>query len=136
MARLTRTLLDGFGGFLLKHRYLIHDRDPLFTASFDALLRSSGVEPVRLPARSPNLNAYAERFVGSIKSECLDRMIILGEQHLRRVVSEYTAHYHHERTHQGLDNRLINPVSELGDGQVVCRDRLGGLLRYYHRSAA
>ena len=134
--RLTRSLLDGFDGFLLKHRYLIYDRDPLFTTSFGALLRSSGVEPVNLPPRSPNLNAYAERFVGSIRSECLDRMIIFSERKLRHVVSEYAEHYHHERSHQGLDNALIDPIHESRDGPVLCHDRLGGLLRFYHRSAA
>ena len=109
--------MDCFDGFLLEHRYLIHDRDPLFTASLDALLRSSGIEPVRLPPRSPNLNAYAERFALSIKSECLDRLIIFGEQHLHHVVSEYAEHYHHERSHQGLGARLIEPLHESGDGQ-------------------
>ena len=103
VVRVGRSLVDCFDGFLLKHRYLIHDRDPLFTTSFDAMLRSSGVEPIRLPPRSPNLNAYAERFVGSIKAECLDRMIIFGERHLRHVVSEYAEHYQHERPHQGPD---------------------------------
>ena len=131
-----RSLLDGFDGFLLKHCYLIHDRDPLFTTEFGALLRSCGVEAVRLPPRSPNLNAYAERFVGSIKSECLDRMVLLGEQHLRHVVTEYSEHYHHERSHQGLDNVLIESVHQHEDGPVHCDDRLGGLLRFYHRSAA
>ena len=134
--RLTRSLLDGFDGFLLKHSYLIHDRDPLFTTAFGSLLRSSGVEPVRLPPRSPNLNAYAERFVGSIRSECLDRMVIFGEQRLRYVVSEYAEHYHHERSHQGLDNALVDPIHECGNGPVLCHDRLGGLLRFYHRKAA
>lgn len=134
--RLTRSLLDGFDGFLLKHSYLIHDRDPLFTTSFGALLRSCGVEPVKLPARSPNLNAYAERFVGSIRSECLGRMIIFGERRLRHIVSEYAEHYHHERSHQGLDNVLIDPIYNSGKGPVICDDRLGGLLRFYHRSAA
>lgn len=132
----TRSLLDGFDGFLLKHRFLIHDRDPLFTTEFGALLRSSGIEPVRLPPRSPNLNAYAERFVGSIKAECLDRMIIFGEQHLWHVISEFAEHYHHERSHQGLGNALIEPAHQHGGCVVRCDDRLGGLLRFYHRRAA
>ncbi len=136
VVRAGRSLVDCFDGFLLKHRYLIHDRDPLFTTSFDAMLRSSGVEPIRLPPRSPNLNAYAERFVGSIKAECLDHMIIFGERHLRHVVWEYAEHYQHERPHQGLDNRLIEPLHESGDGPLVRDDRLGGLLRFYHRRAA
>lgn len=131
-----RGLIDDFDGFLRKHEYLIHDRDPLFTHRFQSLLRSAEIEPLRLPPRSPNLNAYAERFVGSIKSECLDRLIILGERHLRHVLAEYVQHYNHERCHQGLGNELIDPVREEGDGGVVCRERLGGLLRFYHRSAA
>jgi transposase InsO family protein len=139
MLRLGRGLTDAFDGFLLEHRYLIHDRDPLFTASFDDLLRSVGMEPVKLPPRSPNLNAYAERFVLSIKSECLDRMIPLGERHLRRAIDEYAAHYHLERPHQGLGNRMIAgpPLrSHSGDGPVHRFDRLGGLLHSYRREAA
>ncbi|MEO0631502.1 MAG: integrase core domain-containing protein [Planctomycetota bacterium] len=131
-----RGLIDEFDGFLREHEYLIHDRDPLFTLQFRSLLRTAGIEPVRLPPRSPNLNAYAERFVGSIKSECLDRLIILGERHLRHVLAEYVQHYNHERCHQGLGNKLIDPVWEEGDGRVVCRERIGGLLRFYQRSAA
>lgn len=136
VTRITRSLLDGFDGFLLKHSHLIHDRDPLFTEQFQSLLRAAGVEPVRLPPRSPNLNAHAERFVGSIRSECLDRLIIFGERHLHRVLAEYAEHYHHERCHQSLDNHLIDAVHESGDGTIACRERLGGLLRFYHRSAA
>ena len=84
------------------------------------------------------MNAYAERFVLSIKSECLGRTVILGESHLRRVVSEYVAHYHTERNHQGLGNQLIEPDETVGrtKGRVICRTRLGGMLRYYHREAA
>jgi transposase InsO family protein len=138
MLRLGRGLTDAFDGFLLKHRYLIHDRDPLFVASFDDLLRSVGVEPVKLPPRSPNLNAYAERFVLSIKSECLDRVIPLGVQHLRRLIDEYAAHYHLERPHQGLGNRTIQGPdgARPRDGPVHRFDRLGGLLRSYRREAA
>jgi len=137
LLRLGRLLADGFEGFLLKHRYLIHDRDPLFTEAFADLLRSIGVEPVRLPPRSPNLNAYAERFVLSIKSECLDRVIPLGERHLRHILDEYAEHYHLERPHQGLGNRLITePTVFQRDGPVRCAERLGGVLRSYHREAA
>ena len=119
-------------------RHLIHDRDPLFTRSFRAILKSSGVETVKLPARSPNLNAYAERFVRSIKSECLCQIIPLGERHLRRAVNEYTEHYHLERNHQGLDNRLIEKPKGVIDmnSAVERRERLGGVLNYYERRAA
>jgi len=92
---------------------------------------------VRLPSRSPNLNAYAERFVRSIKSECLAQVIPIGEAHLRRAVREYVAHYHSERNHQGIGNRLIDlSVDESRrSGPIECRERLGGLLRYYRRAA-
>ena len=133
-----RSLIDDFDGFLIGKRYLIHDRDPLFTAALDNLLRAAGVRPLRLPARSPNLNAYAERFVRSIKEECLGQMIILGERRLRFVIDEYVEHYHRERPHQGIGNVLIQPsqVPPEMDDPVARRDRLGGLLRSYQRIAA
>ena len=117
--------------------YLVHDRDPLFTHAFAGTLRRAGVNPVKLPIRSPNLNAYAERFVRSAKSECVGQVIPVGERHLRRVVSEYVEHYHRERNHQGLGNRLIEQ-SEGGlrrSAPVECRERLGGILRYYSKAA-
>ena len=91
---------------------------------------------MRLPARSPNLNAYAERFVLSIKSECLNRMVVLGEGHLRRAIEQYVEHYHLERAHQGLGNQLIAGVPESESGSVIRRERLGGILSSYHREAA
>jgi transposase InsO family protein len=138
MAQIARNLTDALDGFLLNARHLILDRDPLYTAAFRRLLKNSGVNVVRLPARSPNLNAFAERFVLSIKSECLDRMVILGERHLRRAISEYVRHYHAERNHQGLGGRLPVPEGAVGkaQGRVVCRERLGGTLKYYYREAA
>jgi transposase InsO family protein len=94
------------------------------------------VKPLRLPARSPNLNAFAERFVRTIKEECLDRMIFYGENMLRRAVTEFASHYHRERNHQGLDNELIVGMSpSAADGHVSRRSRLGGLLNYYERAA-
>jgi len=101
-------------------------------------LRAGGVETVKLPARSPDLNAYAERFVGSIKSECLSKVIPLGERHLHLIVSEYTAHYNLERNHQGLGNRLLERSRGQPQevGRVACRERLGGALKYYCREAA
>ena len=136
MQQVARNLIDGFSGFLRGKRFLIHDRDPLFTRGFRELLQSAGVTSVRLPPRSPNLNAFAERFVLSIKSECLNRLVILGERHLRRAIAEYVEHYHHERTHQGLGNRLIKGAPERESGRVVRRERLGGLLNHYYREAA
>ena len=90
------------------------------------------------PARAPNANAYAERFVRSIKEECLDRMIPLGERHFRHALTEFVEHYHRERNHQGLDNQLIAPTLDSGShsGRVRRRVRLGGLLSYYDRDAA
>jgi putative transposase len=138
MQQCARQLTDPFEGFLLGKRYLIHDRDTKFTQMFDGLLKRSGVEPLLLPPRSPNLNAHCERFVRSIKEEALNQMVILGERALYYVIHQYLTHYHTERNHQGLDNRLIAPegVGGCQTGHVVRRDRLGGLLSYYHWEAA
>jgi putative transposase len=138
MQQCARQLTDHFDGFLLGKRYLIHDRDSKFTEVFDALLKENGVEPVVLPARSPNLNAHCERFVRSIKEEALGRMICMGNASLRYAIQTYLSHYHRERNHQGLGNQLIAPEPRVGDptGQVVRRERLGGRLSYYYREAA
>jgi putative transposase len=137
MSRIARNLTDFEDGFLRGARLLVHDRDPLFTKQFRCTLMESGVRPVKLPSCSPNLNAYAERFVRSIKSECLNQIIPLGERHLRRAVREYAEHYHPERNHQGLGNRLIDPDPDLAirESAVACRKRLGGVLCYYERAA-
>ena len=110
----------------------------LYTRVFEEILRGGGVQPVRLPARSPNLDAYAERFVRSIKDECLNRVVPLGEGHLRRLVREYVAHYHRERNHQGRNNRLLEraPPSVRAKAGIRRRERLGGLLNFYYREAA
>ncbi|MFT4550714.1 MAG: putative transposase [Verrucomicrobiales bacterium] len=105
---MARNLTDSFGGFLQGAKHLIHDGDPLFTQRFDKILKNGSVTPVKLPPRSPNLNAYAERFVRSIKEECLSRVVVLGECHLRLLVREYVEHYHHERNHQRLGNQLLS----------------------------
>ncbi len=136
MEQIARNLVDEMAGFLRGKTHLIHDRDPLFTAKFRDILMSGEVKSVRLPPMSPNLNAYAERFVLSIKSECLDRMVPLGERHVRYAIKEYVAHYHFERTHQGLGNQLIDGVPESRAGPVRRRERLGGLLSSYYREAA
>jgi len=138
MQQCARQLTDPFDGFLLGKSYLIHDRDTKFTQAFDALLKDSGVEPILLPPRSPNLNAHCERFVRSIKEEALSQMVILGEGALYYTIQQYLSHYHAERNHQGLANQLIAPEPDLGShsGQVRRRDRLGGLLRYYYRDVA
>ncbi len=136
--QIARNLTDPIDGFLLGTRYLIMDRDTIFTKEFRSYLKQEGVKAVRLPPRSPNLNAYAERFVRTIKESCLDHMIFFGEDALCRAINEFAAFYHHERNHQGLGNRLIDSQDEIGntDGSVKCRERLGGLLRYYYRQAA
>ncbi len=138
MMQVARNLTDAEDGFLRGVRHLILDRDPLYTTAFRTMLRDSGVKVVRLPARSPNLNAFAERFVLSIKSECLSRIVPLGESHLRRSVSAYVRHYHGERHHQGLGGKLIEADEQArgGEGEVRCRERLGGMLNFYYRDAA
>jgi transposase InsO family protein len=137
MTQLARNLTDSSDGFLRGLQYIILDRDPLYTAAFRRLLRDSGVKPLVLPAWSPNLNAFAERFVGSAKSECLDRMVLLGEPHLRAAVRAFMHHYHEERPHQGLGNQLLAPqTTVIGTGPIECRERLGGLLKFYYREAA
>ena len=137
MSQVARNLSDAAEGFLIGKRYLIHDRDPLFTIEFLQTLESSGVQSVKLPPRSPNLNAHAERFVRTIKESCLERMILFGEGSLRKAIHEFVEHYHHERNHQGLGNRLImNEGPCLATGPIECRRRLGGMLNFYYRQAA
>ena len=138
MDQIAKNLLDCMDGFLLDKRYLLMDRDAKFCKAFRDTLQSEDLNPVRLPPRSPNLNAHLERFFGSLKSECLNEMIFFGEHSLRRAVNEFRAHYHGERNHQGLSNRIIEPSDESGqcDGAIACKARLGGLLRHYHRQAA
>jgi putative transposase len=129
--------MDGYGA-LRDCCYLLHDRDTKYTRSFLAIIASGRVEPLVLPARSPNLNAYAERWVRSVKEESLCKVVLLGERSLRRALSEYVEHFHGERNHQGKGNVLLFPRSTTTrrDGRVHCRERLGGLLRYYHQEAA
>jgi len=138
MTQIGRNVTDEIDGFFKGKRYLIHDRDPLYTREFFTMLSEQGIESVKLPPRSPNLNAYAERFVRTIKENCLDQMILFGEDALRKAVHEFLAHYHHEHNHQGLDQRLLieaTRVKAMG-GSVRKRERLGGLLYYYYRKAA
>lgn len=129
---------DPLAGILEGMRYLIHDRDPLYTAEFLTILQGVGVKSVRLPPRSPNLNAHAERLVRSIKESCLDRMILFGEASLKMAIMNFMAHYHSERNHQGLANRIIlSETSHVGNsGSVQRRQRLGDMLNYDYRAAA
>ena len=140
MKQIARNVTMDEWGFLNNCRYLIHDRDTKFTDSFRAIVKSSHVEPLKLPARSPNLNAYAERWVKSVKDECLSKLILFCVSSLRRALREYITHYHEERNHQGKGNILLFPtdkktVNHVG-GSIGCKERLGGMLKYYHGEAA
>jgi transposase InsO family protein len=138
MQQVARNLTDAEAGALRGQRYLLHDRDTKFCDQFRSILRAGGVEPVRLPASSPNLNAFAERWVRSVKHECLSKLILIGEGSLRRALNEYVAHFHSERNHQGKGNVLLFPEPTDHDSlalRVERRQRLGGLLRYYSRAA-
>ena len=138
MRTMACNLTDCEDGFLNGKHYLIHDRDTKFCEKFFDVLAGSDIKSIKLPRRSPNLNAYAERFVLSLKQECLDRMIFFGERSLRNAVKEYVEHYHTERNHQGIGNRLIERDNSIGptNGELTCRERLGGMLKYYRRNAA
>jgi transposase InsO family protein len=131
--------LEGWG-FLTNQRYLLHDRDNKFCPSFRQLIESGDVQAIPLPARSPNLNAYAERWVRSVKEECLSKLILFGEHSLKRALQQYEVHYHEERNHQGRQNQLLFPKQtgrpNRNNGAVMRKERLGGLLKYYRRQAA
>jgi putative transposase len=136
MAQTARRLTDAVDGFLAGHRILICDRDAKWTDGFHRIVQGAGVRIVRTPVQAPNSNAYAERFVRSIREEYLDRLILFGERRLLRALDEFVAHYHGERNHRALGNALIVPEVVLSRGpRVRWRERLGGLLRYYHRAA-
>ena len=139
MEQIGRSATQESWGYLHPCRYVLHDRDTKFCASFRSALASGGVKTIPLPAKSPNLNAFAERWVRSVKQECLSKVILFGAAPLSRVLAEYSRHYHHERNHQGKGNRLLFPeVNEKCDPQrrsIECRQRLGGLLKYYRRAA-
>jgi hypothetical protein len=137
MEQVARNATMQDNGYLNGCRYLLHDRDQKFCREFRDTLAAGGVKCLPLPARSPNLNAHAERWVRSIKEECLQKLILFGERSLQRVVSNYLEHYQ-ERNHQGKDNLLLFPVSvweASSRGAIGCRERLGGLLKYYSRAA-
>ena len=141
MCQVARNVTMADDGFLHGMKYLTLDRDGKYAESFREILKSAGVEPLRLPPKSPNLNAYAERFVRSIKEECLDKLILFGEGSLRRAIDQYLEHYHAERPHQGKGNVILFPTNQptadsSKDTPVQCRQRLGGLLKFYHRKAA
>ncbi len=136
MAQVARNL-TGVDGGLRDRRYLILDRDTKFTAQFRGILEEAGVQVVQTAFRAPNMNAIAERFVQSIKRECLERLILFGPAHLQQVLKEFVTHYRIERPHQGLGNRVLtgSTVEMPKDAEVVVDERLGGLLRSYRYSA-
>jgi hypothetical protein len=137
MRQIARELTNHEDGFLNGKRYLIMDRDAKFCESFRSLLSDQDVKPVRLPPRSPNMNAHLERFFGSLKSECLARLILFGEKAMRNAVGQYLVHYHAERPHQGLANDLIVPHEHPPNvsAKIETTERLGSLIRSYRRAA-
>jgi putative transposase len=136
MRQVGRTLTAAEVGLLRDHRVLICDRDQKWSREVRRLLNEAGLRVVQTPLQAPNANAYAERFVRSIKEECLDRIIPIGERHFRRALTEFVDHYHRERNHQGLDNALIDDSTCRPTGRRIRRrPRLGGLLNYYERAA-
>ena len=130
--------VTGITGQLTNARYLIHDRDGKYTEGFDRILAGTGIEAIKLPPRSPNLNAYSERWIRCVKSECLEQLILFGERSLAYALKEYVAHHQQERNHQGLDNLIPFPDERLKteQGPITKSARLGGLLQFYYRQAA
>ena len=140
MEQMARNVTQADTGFLSACRYLLHDRDTKFCAGFDALLESVGIQAMVLPPRSPNLNAHCERWIRSVKTEVLSKMILFGEVSLRHCLDNYLCHYHGERNHQGKENVILfpAPADRIGEptGEIHTCERLGGLLKFYHREAA
>ena len=135
MEQVARNVIDCEEGFLKGKKYLIHDRDTLYTSRFCSILKSEGIETIKLPPRSPNLNSVAERFVRTVREECLNHLILCSEEQLGYVLSEFLDYYHTGRVHQGI-GRIINPMHNNNTGEIFCIERLGGLLKSYHRKAA
>ena len=140
MQQMARNVTMAETGFLTGCQYLLHDRDAKFCAAFDAILQAVGVQVVKLPPRSPNLNAHCERWIRSVKTEVLSKMIFFGESSLRHCLDNYVSHFHEERNHQGKGNVILFPVptDRIGEctGEIRTRQRLGGLLNFYYRDAA
>lgn len=142
MMQQARNLRMFFGDQPEPVKYVVCDRDTKFTQKFREMLESDGVEVVQTAVRAPNQNAYAERFVQTVKTECLDHFIVLGEKHLRHLIQEFVAHYHTERPHSSLGGlppmrqEAPDRVECLGPNDVVLHERLGGLLHHYERKVA
>ena len=133
MAQAARNLTDAWDGFLLGQKYLIHDRDTLFTEQFDAILASIDVKSKKLPPRSPELNGHIEAFIGTFKTECLNQLVLRSEAQLRYVVHHFLEYYNHERPHTGLGGKMIKPHPQEPNGEIMEFSRLGGLLKSYRR---
>ena len=131
--QIARNLTDDEVGFLNGKRYLIHDRDPLFTEKFRDTLESAGVETIKIAPKAPNQNSFAERFVRSVKLECLDKLMLTSQSQLEYTLDAYLEWYHHSRPHAGIGGRMIEPYPQDAEGEVVCMKRLGGLLKSYRR---
>ena len=137
MRQVARQLVDSVQGFALDKTHLIIDRDTKYVDAFRHTLESAGVKIVLCPPRVPQCNAYAERFVRSIKEECLSRLIFLSERHLRTTIAIFADYYRQRRNHQGIQNKLIEPPTCFPKvGRIRCRNELGGMLHYYYREAA
>jgi putative transposase len=139
MIQVARNVTMEEWGFLSPGQYLIHDRDGKYCPAFQQIIDDAGVTRVPLPPRSPNLHAYAERWVRSVKEECLGQLMLFGERSLSHALKEYVAHYHQERPHQGKGNVVLMPSPKQAtarQGPIQCRERLAGLLKYYHCAAA
>jgi transposase InsO family protein len=140
MQQMARNATLEHWGYLNPCRYVLHDRDKKFCASFRDTLATANVKCLALPRRSPNLNAFAERWVRSVRDECLGQLILFGESSLRRALTQFTEHYHDERNHQGKGNVLLFPGVEefrqTSGPSIRCRERLGGLLKYYYPRVA
>ena len=142
MEQIAKNITDRFEPMLTNCKYLVHDRDPLYTLKFAQTLKDFGITPIKTPPRSPNLNPYAERVIRSIKEECLNNLIIFGESNLRRILKNYIEHYHLERCHQGIENKIIESENETlkhsqdSDDPIEIKERIGGLLKYYYRQSA
>ncbi|MDD3119252.1 MAG: transposase, partial [Victivallales bacterium] len=132
--QIARNMTDSWDGFLLGKKYLICDRDPLFTKDVEKILKGSGVKMKRIAAGAPSMNCYSEAFVKTLKFECLNKMIFLSERQVRYAVTEFIQHYNEERTHTGLDGQIPFDIHEQPpDGKIIEFSRLGGMLKTYRR---
>lgn len=135
VAQQARNLLTDLGDAADRFRFLVRDRDTKFTAVFDAVFTAAAVEILKTPPRSPRANAYAERWVRTARSECLDRTLIRNQRHLYQVLTEYVRHYNTARPHRGLGLPVPPPTADVHSGRIERTDVLGGMIHEYHRAA-